>query len=101
MHDWLYAYIYKDSLLIFGDNNKAVASILVFILSAIAHEYILILAFGFFFPLLFCMFGGIGCEYQSYVSIFVVNSVAGVLLNLIFGLHNEEGNSHFLTVSYR
>ena len=63
MHDWLFAYIYKDSLFILGDNKKAFAAILVFILSAIAHEYILILSFGFFFPLLFFMFGGIGCKY--------------------------------------
>jgi len=60
VHDWLFAYIYKDSLFILGDNKKAFAAILVFILSAIAHEYILILSFGFFFPLLFFMFGGIG-----------------------------------------
>lgn len=60
VHDWLFAYIYKDTLLIFGDDKKAIASVLVFALSAVAHEYILILAFGFFFPLLFFMFGGVG-----------------------------------------
>ena len=62
VHDWLFAYIYKDTLLIFGDDKKAIASVLVFALSAVAHEYILILAFGFFFPLLFFMFGGVGCK---------------------------------------
>ncbi|XP_065053524.1 sterol O-acyltransferase 1-like isoform X2 [Rhopilema esculentum] len=60
VHDWLFAYIYKDTLLLFGEDKKALAAILVFVLSAIAHEYILILAFGFFFPLLFFMFGGVG-----------------------------------------
>lgn len=64
MHDWLFAYIYKDTLLLFGEDRKAIASIFVFILSAIAHEYILILAFGFFFPVLFFMFAGVGCKYR-------------------------------------
>ena len=60
VHDWLYQYVYKDCLLLFGNGYKSVAVILVFILSAIAHEYILILAFGFFFPVLFVLFGGVG-----------------------------------------
>ena len=67
VHDWLFAYIYKDTLLLFGEDKKALAAILVFVLSAIAHEYILILAFGFFFPLLFFMFGGVGCECYLYL----------------------------------
>eukprot|EP00794_Sanderia_malayensis_P003358 gene3358-3847_t len=60
VHDWLFAYIYKDTLLIFGENKKIIASVFVFIISAIVHEYILILGFGFFFPVLFIMFAGIG-----------------------------------------
>ena len=36
---------------------------LVFLLSAVFHEYILILAMKFFYPVLFVMFMGAGCEY--------------------------------------
>ncbi|CAB4039428.1 sterol O-acyltransferase 1-like [Paramuricea clavata] len=37
--------------------------ILTFLLSAIVHEYILIVTFNFFFPALFVMFFGIGVSF--------------------------------------
>jgi sterol O-acyltransferase len=42
--------------------NRNVAMIVTFLLSAIVHEYILIVTFHFFFPALFIMFFGIGGE---------------------------------------
>ena len=33
---------------------------MVFFISAVVHEWVLICAFGFFFPVLFLMFGGVG-----------------------------------------
>ncbi len=35
----------------------------VFLLSAVFHEYILVVGMGFFYPVLFVMFAGAGCEY--------------------------------------
>ena len=35
---------------------------LVFMLSALFHEYILTVTFGFFYPVLFVMFAGAGCK---------------------------------------
>ena len=42
--------------------NRAAAMASVFILSALFHEYILAISFGFFYPVLFLMFAGIGCK---------------------------------------
>ena len=35
----------------------------VFLISAIFHEYVMILALKFFYPVLFVMFMGAGCKY--------------------------------------
>ena len=44
----------------------------VFVLSAIFHEYILIMSFRFFYPVLFVMFTGAGCEYAQLYSFFKI-----------------------------
>ncbi|ESP01933.1 hypothetical protein LOTGIDRAFT_172306 [Lottia gigantea] len=58
VHDWLYTYVYKDVYYLIG--GRAVSMAMVFLLSAVFHEYILIATFGFFFPVLFVMFAGAG-----------------------------------------
>ena len=35
----------------------------VFVISAFVHEYVLSFAFGFFYPVLMFLFGGVGCKY--------------------------------------
>ncbi|XP_057293028.1 sterol O-acyltransferase 1-like [Hydractinia symbiolongicarpus] len=60
VHDWLYAYIYKDFNYLFGRRGRGFAAILVFFISACFHEYILAVAFRFFYPALLFMFGGVG-----------------------------------------
>ncbi|XP_071108604.1 sterol O-acyltransferase 1-like isoform X1 [Haliotis cracherodii] len=60
VHDWLYTYIYKDFCRLFGHQNRAAAMGLVFLISAVFHEYVLIISFGFFYPVLFVMFAGAG-----------------------------------------
>ena len=64
-------------LQIFGSNRPAAMSA-VFLLSAVFHEYILSVAFGFFYPVLFVMFAGAGCEFlatcvQSIYLISIIN----------------------------
>jgi len=61
VHDWLYAYIYQDFYKVL--KNRQVATVSVFILSAIVHEYVLIFAFRFFYPILLVMFGAIGLSF--------------------------------------
>ena len=55
-------------------DNRPAAMATVFLLSAVFHEYILIVGLGFFYPVLFFMFAGAGCKYHilnaSYVFFF-------------------------------
>jgi sterol O-acyltransferase len=60
VHDWLYTYIYKDFSQLLGVSNRGVAMGIVFLLSAVFHEYILSISFGFCYPVLFIMFAGAG-----------------------------------------
>uniref|UniRef100_A0A3B5LQC6 O-acyltransferase n=1 Tax=Xiphophorus couchianus TaxID=32473 RepID=A0A3B5LQC6_9TELE len=53
VHDWLYYYVYKDFLL---KRFRPAAMFFVFTVSAVVHEYILAVSFGFFYPVLFCLF---------------------------------------------
>uniref|UniRef100_A0A8C6XU35 O-acyltransferase n=1 Tax=Naja naja TaxID=35670 RepID=A0A8C6XU35_NAJNA len=60
VHDCLYCYIYQDFLWLTGGRARAGAILIIFLLSAVSHEYILILSFGFFCPVLFVLFAGTG-----------------------------------------
>eukprot|EP00118_Oscarella_pearsei_P007892 m.39637 g.39637 ORF g.39637 m.39637 type:complete len:526 (+) comp32779_c0_seq2:23-1600(+) len=62
VHDWLYNYVYRDLDKLLGNSpfGRTLPRFAVFVLSAAVHEYVLICAFRFFFPVLFFMFGGFG-----------------------------------------
>ncbi|KAF5274135.1 hypothetical protein FQR65_LT04533 [Abscondita terminalis] len=60
VHDWLYTYVYKDMYESVVPNNKLVAKLTTFFVSAVFHEYILGFSFRFFLPILFVMFFGFG-----------------------------------------
>lgn len=60
VHDWLYAYIYKDMYEIVTRQNKMLSMVTVFTISAIFHEYILSFTFRFFYPVMLSLFGGVG-----------------------------------------
>lgn len=68
MHDWLYTYIYKDMYEIVIPKNRHAAKATVFFVSAVAHDYILWMAFDFFMPVLFILFFCIGYP-MSYIDI--------------------------------
>nr|XP_016846591.1 PREDICTED: sterol O-acyltransferase 2-like isoform X3 [Anolis carolinensis] len=53
VHDWLYCYIYQDLLWVFKSKAQSVAVLFTFIVSGAFHEYIFMMSFGFFYPLLF------------------------------------------------
>uniref|UniRef100_A0A3B4FLZ7 O-acyltransferase n=1 Tax=Pundamilia nyererei TaxID=303518 RepID=A0A3B4FLZ7_9CICH len=57
VHDWLYYYVYRDFLWVSGSSRcRPAAMLFVFTVSAVVHEYILAICFGFFYPVLFCLF---------------------------------------------
>uniref|UniRef100_A0A8D0EEM9 O-acyltransferase n=1 Tax=Salvator merianae TaxID=96440 RepID=A0A8D0EEM9_SALMN len=56
VHDWLYYYAYHDFLCFFGRKCKGLAMLLVFAVSAVVHEYALVVCFGYFYPVMFCLF---------------------------------------------
>lgn len=56
VHDWLYAFIYRDATERLT-RNKVTSTWLVFIVSAIFHEFILAFTFRFCYPVLFVVFG--------------------------------------------
>uniref|UniRef100_A0A3Q3JSG7 O-acyltransferase n=1 Tax=Monopterus albus TaxID=43700 RepID=A0A3Q3JSG7_MONAL len=64
VHDWLYYYVYQDFLLMSRKRFKPAAMLLVFTMSAVAHEYILTLCLGFFYPVIFCLYMGIGIMFN-------------------------------------
>ncbi|VDL95152.1 unnamed protein product [Schistocephalus solidus] len=58
VHDWLYTYVYRDVYaLCSARRRRFAAQAAVFMLSALVHEYILIVVFRFFYPVLFFIFG--------------------------------------------
>ncbi|XP_047011719.1 sterol O-acyltransferase 1 isoform X2 [Ictalurus punctatus] len=56
VHDWLYYYVYRDFLWMTQKRFRATAMFVVFTVSAVVHEYVLAVCFGFFYPVLFCLF---------------------------------------------
>lgn len=49
----------------FGKKFKAAAMLSVFTVSAAVHEYVLSICFGFFYPVLFCLFMCFGSKFQG------------------------------------
>ncbi|KAL8615571.1 hypothetical protein ACOMHN_016148 [Nucella lapillus] len=60
VHDWLYSYVYKDIYKLLGSRSRAGSMGMVFLISAVFHEYVLVVTFRFFYPVLFVMFAGAG-----------------------------------------
>ncbi|KAK7447324.1 hypothetical protein BaRGS_00040209 [Batillaria attramentaria] len=60
VHDWLYTYVYKDIYKLMGSRNRAGPMAMVFLISAVFHEYVLMVTFRFFYPVLFILFAGAG-----------------------------------------
>lgn len=66
VHEWLYYYIYNDSVrFTFGNISSAGSKFLVFFISAIVHEIIVLCSLKFFFPILLILFGGPGVIFMS------------------------------------
>uniref|UniRef100_A0A674J028 O-acyltransferase n=1 Tax=Terrapene triunguis TaxID=2587831 RepID=A0A674J028_9SAUR len=64
VHDWLYYYLYQDLFWLFRGRSRVAAMLSVFITSAIVHEYVITLCFGFFYPVMFTLFAIIGVTFN-------------------------------------
>uniref|UniRef100_A0A3B5PZE3 Sterol O-acyltransferase 2 n=1 Tax=Xiphophorus maculatus TaxID=8083 RepID=A0A3B5PZE3_XIPMA len=64
VHDWLYYYGYRDFLWLSNRRFRAAAMLSVFIVSAVVHEYALAMGFGFFYPVMFCLFAVFGVAFN-------------------------------------
>ncbi|CAL8340154.1 unnamed protein product [Merluccius merluccius] len=60
VHDWLYYYGYRDFLRLSNRRFRTAAMLSVFIVSAVVHEYAITMGFGFFYPVMFCLFAVFG-----------------------------------------
>ncbi|XP_051933233.1 sterol O-acyltransferase 2 isoform X1 [Hippocampus zosterae] len=64
VHDWLYYYGYRDFLSLSKRKFRTAAMLSVFIVSAVVHEYALAMGFGFFYPVMFCLFAIFGVVFN-------------------------------------
>ncbi|CAF1259747.1 unnamed protein product [Rotaria sordida] len=60
VHDWLYTYVYREIYILMGRKSRSIPTICVVLLSAIFHEYVMVFALGFFYPVIFLVFGVVG-----------------------------------------
>ncbi|CAF3750192.1 unnamed protein product [Rotaria sordida] len=60
VHDWLYTYVYREIYIFMGRKSRSIPTICVVLLSAIFHEYVMVFALGFFYPVIFLVFGVVG-----------------------------------------
>lgn len=90
VHEWLHAYIYKD---VYEKlNSKFCATITVFLISAIFHEYILVVTFRFFYPVMLILFGFIG------VALIFVTRKLSLGGNIFFWFGIMAGNGILFTL---
>nr|XP_008101805.2 PREDICTED: sterol O-acyltransferase 2 isoform X1 [Anolis carolinensis] len=82
VHDWLYCYIYHDLLWVFKLKAQSMAVLSTFIVSGAFHEYVFMMSFGFFYPLLFiCWFIVIATEILGMPSTNIL-----LWIRILFGL---------------
>ncbi|XP_029140216.1 sterol O-acyltransferase 2-like [Protobothrops mucrosquamatus] len=102
VHDWLYYYIYQDILRLFGGRARGGAMLIVFLLSAVVHEYLLTLVFSMFFPVMFVLFTTIGALLNFILNDKRKNPVWNIIIwicfilgmTTIFSLFSHEWFAH-------
>ncbi|CAF4079419.1 unnamed protein product [Adineta steineri] len=81
VHDWLHAYVYRELYVLMGKKNRAIPSICVILLSAVFHEYVMYFALGFFYPVMFILFGVVGLAF-----LFLIPRNPGPVFNIMIWL---------------
>lgn len=79
---------------IFGRRRRVFSQLGVFLLSAIFHEYVITLAFGFFYPVLCIMFGLIGCKW-TLLKLDKINFKIFYFKTVLFMFWKPSRNSNF------
>lgn len=93
VHDWLYTYIYKDIYEHVFKGCKPVATLCVFTISAVFHEFILAFTFRFFYPVLFVMFNIFGL-----LLMFITKKELRNLGNILMWLSLSLGNGLLISL---
>ena len=88
VHDWIHSYIFCD-LIELQQWQPWTAKAFSFFFSALIHELLLMWAFRFFYPLLFCMFLGPGVLFISLTA----NRKEGMFWNTFMWLMLATGNA--------
>lgn len=91
VHDWLYAYIYKDCYEHVFKKSKVLSMLAVFTVSSFVHEYIIAFAFRFFYPVMLVLFQGMGV-----VVMFITNKEKKSIGNIFMWFSLILGNSLML-----
>ncbi|XP_058831429.1 sterol O-acyltransferase 1 [Topomyia yanbarensis] len=93
VHDWLYTYIYKDSVEYLFKNCRSLGTVLVFTISAMFHEVILGFAFRFFYPVMFVQF-----EFMGLLLMFITRNLSKDAGNILLWLMLCIGNGIHLSL---
>lgn len=91
VHDWLYAYIYKDCYEYVFKKSKVLSMLAVFTVSSFVHEYIIAFAFRFFYPVMLVLFQGMGV-----IVMFFTNKEKKSIGNILMWFSLILGNSLML-----
>lgn len=100
VHDWLYTYIYKDMYEIVVPRNKLLATFTVFFVSSICHDYIIVVAFRFFYPLFLIVFGGSGLIFFSNISNIIMWMIFCIGNSIVVSLFAIEYYARYNCSSY-
>lgn len=68
VHDFLFYYVYQDFLWLFGKKMRTAGMLTVFLVSAVAHEYVFTICLGYFYPVMFCLFAVFGVVFNFTIS---------------------------------
>ncbi|XP_057667457.1 sterol O-acyltransferase 1 [Diorhabda carinulata] len=86
VHDWLYTYIYRD-IYNLSSGNKFMAKLMVFITSAVVHEWIISYQVKFFYPIVFYCYMAAVC-----LSVFNVPKVRWINILFWYGMAFGSGS---------
>ncbi|KAM9319888.1 sterol O-acyltransferase 2 [Gastrophryne carolinensis] len=68
VHDWLFYYVYQDLLWLMNQRCRTGVTLVVFLISASVHEYAMTLSFGYFYPVMFCLFAVFGVFFNFLIN---------------------------------
>lgn len=91
--DWFYEYVYKEIGIHFCKGSKNFAMMMVYLISALLHEYVLIFALQIFFPVMFVMFFGLATLF-----IYLTRHVSQKVGNMFLWFTILYGNALMITL---